>query len=228
MSLLALDTATNSLCLYVQSESESRSLSLQAGLKHSERLMPAIRSVLGETGVEVQDLDTIVCSLGPGSFTGIRIGLATAKGLAAGIRARGRTCRLIGVSTLDGLAHRYRSFPGLVVAINPSLRKKHYAALYREGLRQGEYLETLLPELAADLPSRGPIMLTGAAARSLYELMLTRSKPEDRVFVDESGQPGDIEGLAACGLAREGEEEQAEPEPLYLRRSEAEITFFGG
>ena len=228
MSLLALDTATASLCLYVQSESESRSLAVQAGLKHSERLMPAIRTLLGDSGVAVQDLDTIVCSIGPGSFTGIRIGLATAKGLAAGIRARGGACRLIGVPTLDGLAHRFRSFPGTVVAVNPSLRRKHYAALYREGRRQGEYLEILLPELAASLGGGAPLMLTGEAACALYE-MYTESAggPKDRIFVDESGLSADIAGLAACGMAREGGEE-ADPEPLYLRKSEAEITFFGG
>jgi len=131
MNVLAIDTATATLGLSLKSGSESRTVLLQAGLKHSEKLMPTVRTLLQEAGLGGEELELIACSIGPGSFTGIRIGLATAKGLALGIQAGGTSCRLFGVSTLDGLAHRFRRFEGTVVAVNPSLRKKHYAAVYR-------------------------------------------------------------------------------------------------
>ena len=258
MNTLAIDTATTALGLCLDSDSgtprpgressQRRSVIFRIGLKHSERLMPAVRMLLQEADLPVEDLDLIICSTGPGSFTGIRIGLATAKGLADGIcrsassarrgagpsgeRAEGgavggTSCRLIGVSTLDGLAYRYRRFPGLVAAVNPSLRKKYYAAVYRAGNLDGNYLETTLPDLSAALETRRPLLLTGAAARELYELMLADGAdagPE--LVLDDSGQPTDPAGLLACGITRMGEAE-AEPVPLYLRKSEAEITFFG-
>ena len=217
---------------------------LQIGLKHSEKLMPAVRSLLEEAALSAQELDLIICSTGPGSFTGIRIGLATAKGLADGIRASGLTlggegppgdragggtnrCRVIGVSTLDGLAHRFRRFSGLVAAVNPSLRKKYYAALYQTGKLEGNYLETTLPDLCEALRTKRPLLITGAAAGELYELMLAEGgKADPDLVVDASGQSTDPAGLLSCGMAKLGEPE-SEPLPLYLRKSEAEITFFG-
>jgi len=261
MNTLAIDTATTALGLCLDShpgssrrDSDSgssrpdsqalqrRSLIFQIGLKHSERLMPAVRMLLQEADLPVEALELIICSTGPGSFTGIRIGLATAKGLADGGLWRGgrpsvqppangagggARRRLIGVSTLDGLAHRYRRFPGLVAAVNPSLRRKYYAAVYRAGNLEGDYLETTLPDLCAALEARRPLLLTGAAARELYELMLAAgAAPGPELVFDASGQPTDPAGLLDCGLTRLGEARN-EPVPLYLRKSEAEITFFG-
>jgi tRNA threonylcarbamoyladenosine biosynthesis protein TsaB len=243
VNALAIDTATTALGLCLESAAvQRRTLILRIGLKHEEKLMPAVRALLGEAGLAPQELDLIVCSTGPGSFTGIRIGLATAKGLADGIRAggvraadtragnvrtRGGNCRLVGISTLDGLAYRYRRFPGLVAAVNPSLRKKYYAAVYSAGEREGEYLETTLADLCTTLIKRRPILITGAAAGELYELLLAEGAGAGtELIVDDSGQSTDPEGLLACGLEKLREPE-IEPVPLYLRRSEAEITFFG-
>jgi tRNA threonylcarbamoyladenosine biosynthesis protein TsaB len=241
MNILAIDTATTALGLCLKVEAEIHTRILKAGLKHSEQLMPSIRTILQEAGLKVRDLDLIVCSTGPGSFTGIRIGLATGKGLAAGVRAAGvraaeggtpgKGARLIGVSTLDGLAHKYRRFAGTVLAVNPSLRKKYHAALYSDGQRIGDYLEITLEELCSTVQERRPLLVTGAGAGDLYDLLATATAAEaaeapEAVIVDDSGQSCDPEGLLACGQAKLSEPE-AEPLPLYLRKSEAEITFFG-
>jgi tRNA threonylcarbamoyladenosine biosynthesis protein TsaB len=244
MNALSIDTATTALGLCLCTDtgthpgthpgseaSHRRTLILQIGLKHSEKLMPAVRSLLREADLPPQQLEMIVCSTGPGSFTGIRIGLATAKGLADGVRAATapspKRCRLIGVSTLDGLAYRYRRFPGLVAAVNPSLRKKYYAAVYRSGRLEGDYLETTLPDLCSTLKTRRPILITGAAAGELYELLLSKgAEAGPELVVDASGQSTDPAGLLACGTAKL-EEPETEPVPLYLRKSEAEIIFFG-
>ena len=66
---------------------------------HTSRLMPAIDKVLKDASLTIQDLDGIAVSLGPGSFTGLRIGIATAKGLAQGLNIP-----VVGIPTLDGLA----------------------------------------------------------------------------------------------------------------------------
>lgn len=240
MNTLAIDTATTALGLCLQTELAARPADqapqrrthiLQIGLKHSEKLMPAVRTLLAEADLPAQELDLIICSTGPGSFTGIRIGLATAKGLVEGVRAAGggaNRCGLIGVSTLDGLAYRFRRFSGLVAAVNPSLRKKYYAALYQKGKLEGDYLETTLPDLYEALRKKRPLLITGAAAGELYELILAEGgKADSDLVVDASAQSTDPAGLLSCGIDRLGEPE-SEPLPLYLRKSEAEITFFGG
>lgn len=231
MNILAIDTATETLGLCLRSETDTRTVSIRAGLKHSEGLMPAVRQLLADGHLECAQLDLIVCSTGPGSFTGVRIGLATAKGLAFGVQNTSGACALIGASTLDGLARRYSGYSETVVAVNPSLRKNHYAAIFQRGRRCGEYLELPLGDLAEALDPYPSLLITGAAAAALHEMLLQKRSPEQLVL-DSSLQNTDPPGLLECGLSRfeackERGEEPEEPVPLYLRKSEAEIRFFG-
>ena len=101
--ILALETAT--MCGSVALVAENRCLAeftLQTGETHSRRLLAAIARLLKETAVDWSHIDGVAVSLGPGSFTGLRIGLATAKGL---VMASGT--KLIGIGTLDGLARQF-------------------------------------------------------------------------------------------------------------------------
>jgi len=221
MNVLAIDTATDTLALALRSAGQDSSLVVRAGLRHSEMLLPRVASLLEGAGIAPRQLHLLVCSVGPGSFTGIRIGLATAKGLAmsAGIA-------LIGVSTLDALTWRYASFPGTVAAVNPSLRKRCYAALYRAGERVSEYLELLPDELAEHLAPLSPLLLTGAGASLIQDRLaaLPARGSRDAPILDAAGAATDPQGLLERGLeafqARHGDED---PLPLYLRRSEAEL-----
>ncbi len=231
MNVLALDTATQTLGLCLRSETETHTVLSRAGLKHSEGLMPAVRQLLADGHLECAQLDLVVCSTGPGSFTGVRIGLATAKGLVFGIQNTSGSCALVGASTLDGLARRYHNYCGTVIAVNPSLRKNHYAAIFQEGKRCGRYLELALPDLAEVLDSYPSLLITGAAAENLYTKLLEKRPPEQLVL-DSSLCSSDPQGLLECGLAsfealKERGEQPEEPLPLYLRKSEAEIKFFG-
>jgi tRNA threonylcarbamoyladenosine biosynthesis protein TsaB len=219
VNILAIDTATTSLGLALRSASQARLSVLQAGLRHEETLLPEMERLLRDVGLTAADLQLVVCSTGPGSFTGIRIGLAAAKGIAFA-----RKVPLLGVSTLEGLSYRYRFFPGTVVAVNPSLRGRRYAALYREGSRIDEYLELFPEQLAFHLESQDLLLITGGEAAALHAL-LRRRIPRARLILDASGSPTDPLGLLDSGLERYLKEgaPAAEPEPLYLRRSEAEI-----
>jgi tRNA threonylcarbamoyladenosine biosynthesis protein TsaB len=223
LTALALDTATPALGLSLRSGEDTRTVLLQAGFRHSETLLPQIERLLAEAGLKPPELELIVCSLGPGSFTGIRIGLATAKGLAFGARSAGSRCELLGASTLDGLAWRYRAFPGAVVAANASLRRRYHAAVYLQGRRQGEYLEAELEELGDRLGAHRRLLLTGSGAEALHRL-LAPSREAEAVVLDWSGLPCDPVGLLEQGLELFGRQgASGELKPLYLRKSEAEI-----
>jgi tRNA threonylcarbamoyladenosine biosynthesis protein TsaB len=228
LNALAIDTATPALGLSLRAGGDTRTVLVQAGFRHSETLLPQTERLLTDSGLKPAELDLIVCSLGPGSFTGIRIGLATAKGMAFGARAAGGRCQLVGASTLDGLAWRYRSFPGGVVPVNASLRRRFHAAVYLRGRRDGEYLEAELEELAERLAPHQELLLTGSGAEALYRLLAPR-RAVNAVVLDAEAVPCDPAGLLEQGLdlfLRQGP--ASELHPLYLRKSEAEIRRGGG
>ncbi len=223
MTVLAIDTATPALGLSLRSGEDTRTVLLQAGFRHSETLLPQVQRLLAEAGLRPADLELLVCSLGPGSFTGIRIGLATAKGLAFGAQSAGARCELVGVSTLEGLAWRYRGFPGAVVPVNASLRRRYHAAVYLQGQLDGGYLEAELEELRDRLSPHRRLLLTGSGAEALHRL-LAPTREAEAVVLDWSGFPCEPVGLLERGLElfrRQGA--SGELSPLYLRKSEAEI-----
>lgn len=113
---------------------------IQNGNTHSETLLPMVESLLGFFGLTVKDVELFAVSAGPGSFTGVRIGVATLKGLAFG---QGKPC--IGVSTLEALAENLAHTDGLVCPVMNARRKQVYTALFR--FRDG-CAERLLPDSA--------------------------------------------------------------------------------
>ncbi|MBN1835098.1 MAG: tRNA (adenosine(37)-N6)-threonylcarbamoyltransferase complex dimerization subunit type 1 TsaB [Spirochaetales bacterium] len=223
MNALAIDTATEALGLCLESGGQRRTLVREAGLRHSEALLPAIGGLLEDAGIPPEELELVVCCLGPGSFTGIRIGLATAKGLSFG-----RSIPLIGVANLDALAFRFREYEGVVVPVLAALRRHYYAALYEQGRRTSEYLAMTLEELADRVDGLPKLLLTGHAAAGLHQAL--RGAPRTgggarELLLDCGFASTDPAGLLELGkleLARGGPPTE-EPQPLYLRKSDAEI-----
>lgn len=96
------------------------------GLTHSQTLLPLVDAALSAAGKTLKDMDAVAVSAGPGSFTGVRIGMATAKGLALGAELP-----LIPVPTLLGLAHTAVMYEGIIVPIMDARRGEVYTATYR-------------------------------------------------------------------------------------------------
>ncbi len=117
---------------------------------HSERLLPALERLLADGGMQVQELDLLSVATGPGSFTGLRIGVTTAKALsyALGVPA-------VGVTTLEGYGCQFEFFPGVVVALVDARRGNVFWQVFREGvaLREPEYgsLQDVLAWCSAEL-----------------------------------------------------------------------------
>jgi tRNA threonylcarbamoyladenosine biosynthesis protein TsaB len=125
---------------------------------HSQRLMPLIVSLFRDSGADKSRLEGVALSIGPGSFTGIRIGMATAKGLCQGLNIPA-----VGVMTLDALAEACTFFSGLICPILDARKNQVYTALYRGA--------------AGD-----PEMLQPAAALSIDELGHRLAEYEDEVI----------------------------------------------
>jgi len=110
---------------------------------HSQTLLPMMNEVTQMTGIALEDLDAIVISGGPGSFTGVRIGAATLKGLAF---ASDKPC--VGVSTLHAIAKNLSLCKGLICPVMNARRAQVYTALFRSN---GQTLERLIPDSAMSI-----------------------------------------------------------------------------
>lgn len=128
MHVLALDTATADLVVGVVSDGEAVAASVTATRAHNELLVPETQRLLAEAGLDYADLDAIVVGCGPGPFTGLRVGMATASafGQALGIPVHG-------VVTHDAVAHDVAAASCLVVT--DARRREVYWARYEHGKR---------------------------------------------------------------------------------------------
>jgi tRNA threonylcarbamoyladenosine biosynthesis protein TsaB len=225
--ILALETAT--MCGSVAIVTESRCVaefSLQTGETHSRRLLGGVDWLLQETGIEWQGIDAVAVSHGPGSFTGLRIGLATAKGLALSAGAK-----LIGVGTLDGLAAQfYAAGDVLICPVLDARKKEVYCGFYKcdeQGIPglQGEY-QVISPETLCEKID-GPVVLLGDGAEVFGDLF--REKLAGLLRVASPGtyfpRASTIGLLAFDKWQKEEFLDPATAEPIYIRASEAELLF---
>ena len=141
MKILALDSsATVASVALCEDGRLLAEYTLNNGNTHSETLLPMIESLLSQFSMNVGDIDLFAASMGPGSFTGVRIGAATLKGLAF---ASGKPC--VCVSTLEALAENLAAFKGLICPVMNARRSQVYTALFRS---DGKTLTRLMPDSA--------------------------------------------------------------------------------
>ena len=132
MIILALDSTATTASAALCRDSHLLALTtLNGGLTHSETLLPIVEELFNHTGLTVADVDMFAVSAGPGSFTGVRIGAATVKGLAFG---RGKPC--VGVSSLEALARNLIACEGIICPVMNARREQVYNALFeaRDGV----------------------------------------------------------------------------------------------
>jgi tRNA threonylcarbamoyladenosine biosynthesis protein TsaB len=220
---MALDTTTEALALALQTEGGLICLSLHQGYRHGETLTPWIERLLREGGITPRELNLIIAGIGPGSYTGIRIGLATAKGLAMGV-----PCPLVGVCSLDARAWGFRNFEGTVLVSVDAKREQVYAALYRGGRRSTGPRLVSIRSLLGRLDPSEDLLLTGPNACALLPL-IDASKRRKRPILDPDSTLMNPHSLLEKGLdvfEREGQSGY-NITPLYLKKSEAEIKLAG-
>ena len=158
MRILALDSTANTSTAAVLEDGALLSL-YTANIKntHSETLLPMVKSVLDTLKLTVDDIDAFAVSEGPGSFTGVRIGVATVKGLAFG-----REKKCVGVSTIEALAKNMEGFDGVVCPIMNARRGQVYTGAFLKGKRILEDQCMLLCDLIPFLEKYGaPIYFVG-------------------------------------------------------------------
>ncbi|MCR4605847.1 MAG: tRNA (adenosine(37)-N6)-threonylcarbamoyltransferase complex dimerization subunit type 1 TsaB [Eubacterium sp.] len=147
MKVLAIDSSGQVASVAVADDGKLVSeYMIHSGLTHSQTLLPMIEQMLESSGVDKNDLDAVAISEGPGSFTGLRIGAATAKGLAYGL-----DIPVVPVSSLMGLAFNLRVTGGVVCAIMDARRSEVYYGIYDfSDVTENSVSDVSLPEKLCD------------------------------------------------------------------------------
>lgn len=226
MNVLCLDTATRRVSVAIGRDGEVLAeMQLADGQRHAEELAPAIRYLCNEVGVGLEQLVALGVGLGPGLFTGLRVGVTTAKVMAQALRVP-----VIGVPSLDLVAYPLRYATRLVVAVIDARRREVFYALYRPvpgGVQRVSGYEVGSPDdLASELAASGDEALLAGDGALLY-----RDRFEAVGRVELAGPAASSPSAAALvelATARYEREEFCAPrelQPLYLRRSDAEIEW---
>ena len=231
MILLGLDSSAKSTSAAVGSDREILAeFSAAVRLTHSQTLMPMLESVLRCAGLSLGDVDCFAVSAGPGSFTGLRIGVGAVKGLAFGA---GRPC--VGVSTLDALARNLPHAEGILCPVMDARCGQVYTASFENGpaglrrLTPDEALpiDTLADRLRA-LPQR-PIYFVGDGAELCFQ-KLSDTLEDVRL----AGEAVRLQKGSGVILAARDKLRQAPPcspgerAPVYLRLPQADRNRLAG
>ena len=216
MRVLAVETSTRAGGVaLVEGERLVAEYLLDVSVTHSERLLATIDHVLGDAGWTPRDVQGLAVAVGPGSFTGLRVGIGTVKGLALALGVP-----VAAVPTLDAMA---AALPWASLPVCPVLharRNEVYAAMYRwdgEGVRrESEYLALAPAELAARLAA--PTLLLGDGADAVHSPHARHAPPPRRV-----PSPACVAVLGRARLALGETVDAASLSPFYLRPSEAEL-----
>lgn len=220
--ILAIDTSTHASSVALLDESSGRVVSRSNGSgRHAEVLMPLIAEVLDESGTQTKELTRIVVGVGPGPFTGLRVGLMTARTMAHAL-----SIPVVGVCSLDAIACEYALDADVeeLVVLTPARRREFYSATYdAEGIR------TAGPRVVRrdDLPRQGSLVGGADAtvspdARWLALLAVEALARGEEVFdADASAFEDSAESRGDSLAARIRGHVLLAPHALYLRRPDA-------
>ena len=236
MNVLVCDTSSQALTtgLFTDTFKEVRTLQGRT-VQHSERLVPTVIEMCNDAKIDTKDIDLLVCTRGPGSFTGLRIGMAAFKGMAF---ALGKP--IVSVSTLEAYASCegcVSAFEGAVVPVIDAKKQRWYLAAFAKSNKRSngdESLSRLIPDtdgteadLVGALSPYCNVLVTGPDAQA-FAGMLTMSQcfKDKHIFVDTKANEAIATTLYELGIKQyetNGADDIGQG-PVYLRKSDAEIA----
>jgi len=192
--------------------------------RHSENLLPAIHELLARVELSLQDLDAFCVARGPGSFSGLRIGIATMAGLGYAVDRP-----VIGFSALDATAHHYRHHQGVIAVLLEAYRSEVYGASYRSDGRRclelGRAICAPAESFVRELSEAPSLVVGSGIARNRA---LIREVSADAVIAEPGMFLAEAVGRLGCDRLGEGDvDTSAELQALYIRAPEAERNRMG-
>ncbi len=224
MKILGIDTSATAASVAVVDENKIiGEFSINTALTHSQTLMPMVESLLNNTGVSLSDIDAIAVNAGPGSFTGVRIGVAAVKGMAFST-----DIPCISVSTLHSMAYNLLETDCIVCAVMDARCSQVYNALFKVSdgkvTRLIEDRALALQDLKLDLQKYDEkIMLVGDGAVITYDYL--KDEYNNIILASKQNRIQTASSVAVAGyeLFEKGETMTAqELMPVYLRLPQAQ------
>ncbi|MFD1672326.1 tRNA (adenosine(37)-N6)-threonylcarbamoyltransferase complex dimerization subunit type 1 TsaB [Agrilactobacillus yilanensis] len=227
MYVLAIDTSSRPLSVAVVTEHEVLSeITINKKMTHSQTLMPAIDAVLKNSGVTIQDIDRFAVAQGPGSYTGIRIGVTTAKTLAWTLNKP-----LVGLSSLALLASNVTQTPKLLVPIMDARRNNVFAGAYQWRMKSERHFLNVLKDRHLSLPQ----LLAEVKILQLPTVFIGEVTPFKEEIFETLGQQAEFTtafnnlphsaNLGQLALQTAPVADVAHFTPNYLRMTEAEANW---
>lgn len=225
MKMLAIDSSSNIATVAIVEDSDLIcEIVLNDKKTHSQKLMPLIKEALLSCKIGIDQIDVFSCSVGPGSFTGLRIGLATVKGLAHAFKKP-----IIGVSTLDALAFGIPFYSGIICPIMDARNNQVFTALYKWSNdsieRISEYMGIDILELADMIDNTsGNVVFTGDGI-NIYREILRKKLGGKAQFAPKYNSLARASLVAQIGINRYNMgiiDSYITLSPFYLRKSQAE------
>ncbi len=225
MKILAIDSSTTPASIAItEGNMPIGEFTININRTHSEKLLPLVDSLLDAVALSVSDIDAFAVSVGPGSFTGLRIGMSAAK-----LMAQTSSKPLIGVKTLLGLAYNVSTFNGYICPVLDARNNNVYAAIYEcingkiaEIMPSDALLVTDFAEKMRGLDK--PILITGEYQK--YRALIEAALTEKSIYFAPphlNSQSAVSVAVAASEMLEEGVRTTPdEVNPFYIRESQAE------
>lgn len=226
MKVLAVDSSSVSASVAILDGSKILAdFYVNAGLTHSQTLAPMIDLAVKSSGIKISDIDFFASTTGPGSFTGLRIGIATVKGMALG---SGKKC--MGVSSLLAAAYNCRNFEGIICSCMDARRNEIYGAVFEAS---GGKIRRITRDMAVSIPDfkseiekyEKKVILVGDGAEICYNNMSGSENSRKIELSSEFSRFVSAKNVALAAIENYSEEKLLSPGelvPEYLRLSQAQ------
>jgi tRNA threonylcarbamoyladenosine biosynthesis protein TsaB len=220
MKILAFDTSTKFLSIaLLEGEYLISFYHKDAGIRHSELLVPTMKEMLERMGWKPSEIELIAVGLGPGSFTGMRIGIATVKGLATMLGSR-----VIGVPSMDAMIRNIKTPPRLIAPILDARKEKVYTCIYEYAngafRKKTDYMLTFIDDLLDALEEK--VLFFGDAIGKYREKLSGSPMADHDENVDWYPRATEL-GRIGYERAMLGTDDPGEINPLYLHAKECSI-----
>jgi len=227
MIILATDTSSQALSVAIKTDTffEERT-SVGRSVQHSERLVPTITELCKDAGISTKDIELLACTRGPGSFTGLRIGMSALKGMAYALSKP-----LVSVSTMEVLANAVPCFDGAIVTVMDAKKQRWYLAAFEK--KNEDAAARIMPDtdgteadLIKVLESYDRILVTGPDASLFAPVLKNVYGSTKTIITDTASNKAVSVSLIECALRKlekDGPDDIGQG-PVYLRKSDAEIA----
>ncbi len=219
MKALSIDSSGTCISIASRNEDKSVLVSLDIGMRQSEKILSSIITVLNEIEMSPKDLDFSCLCLGPGSFTGLRLSFSALKSLELA-----HSIPIYGIPTLSVLAHSYRVWPGAVIPCIDAKKNRFYTAVYRNGIECLSPCDIECKDILPYIDREEKILCTGHDSKLFIEQLLSCNADLQCSSLDihSSNSAFTLMDMAYDKYSKNEKPLEEYEGPVYIRPSEAE------